>query len=365
MVLADATLDERYAGDPYIALHGPRSVLCVAVQKLGRLVGVLYLENRALAGAFTAQRIRLMQLLATEAATALENAQLIDGLKREIGQRARAQAELGTALAQVERLKDDLEAENVYLRSELIANVSHDLRTPLMSMRGYLELLALPGHSLPAATRQSYLEIALRQSEHLATLIDELFELAKLDFKGLQLKCEPFQLAELAFDVLQKFQLKADRQQVGLRVDAPPALPPVWADLGLIERLFDNLIGNALQHTPAGGSVRIAMALDPLRTEPPGSEAPRPGLPGSCDERVRVSVRDTGKGIAAADLPFIFDRFYRGVRPRRGDGGSGGAGLGLAIAQRIALLHGGAITVASQSAAGSCFSFALAIHRSI
>ena len=170
VVLADAPADDRHGSDPYIVLHKPRSVMCVPVQKQGRLVGVLYLENRVLAGAFTTERIRIMQMLAAEAAIALENARLIDGLKREIGERQQAQAQLSAALAQVERLKDDLEAENVYLRSELITNVSHDLRTPLVSMRGYLEMLCAKGDGLAPQTRRSYLEIALRQSEHLATL---------------------------------------------------------------------------------------------------------------------------------------------------------------------------------------------------
>jgi predicted ATPase/signal transduction histidine kinase len=339
VVLNDAPVDDRYGADPYIVLHQPRSVMCLAVQKQGALVGVLYLEHRMLAGAFTQDRIQVMQVLATEAAIALENARLFDGLKREIRERVQAQQQLSAALAQVERLKEDLEAENIYLRGDLIANVSHDLRTPLVSLRGYLELLTLKGDELPRATQRGYLGIALRQSEHLATLIDELFELAKLDFKGLQLKREPFQLAELAFDVLQKFQLAAERQQVILQVDAPAVVPLVHADLSLIERVLDNLIGNALQHTPSGGSVSIGVQA--------GADC------------VIARVNDTGRGIAQADLPFIFDRFYRVDKSRVR--ASGGAGLGLAIAKRIVELHGGAISVDSQASQGTCFSFSLPV----
>ena len=97
----------------------------------------------------------------------------------------------------------------------MIANVSHDLRTPLASLRGYLETLLIKEEQLPAATRRSYLEIAFRQSDQLTTLVEELFELAKLDFKGLQLNREPVQLGELASDVLQKFQLAADGKDAG------------------------------------------------------------------------------------------------------------------------------------------------------
>jgi predicted ATPase/signal transduction histidine kinase len=343
VVLADAAADDRYGGDPYVVRHKLRSVLCVAVQKQGQLVGVLYLENNVLAGAFTSERIRVVRMLATQAAIALENARLFEGLRREVRDHREARQRLSEALAQVERLKEDLEAENVYLRSELIANVSHDLRTPLVSLRGYLELLALKGGELPAATQQSYLEIALRQSEYLATLIDELFELAKLDFKGLQLARETFQLPELAVDVLQKFQLAADRKALSLRIEAPDALPPVDADLGLVERVLDNLIGNALQHTPGGGSVSVR-----LRAE---------------GERVIASVADTGSGIPEAELPFIFDRFYRVDESR--NRASGGAGLGLAIARRIVELHGCQIAVKSRAGEGCCFSFGLPVARPV
>ena len=130
--------------------------------------------------------------------------------------------------------------------------MSHDLRTPLVSLRGYLEMLALKGDE-PGRRRRSasYLGIALRQSEHLATLIDELFELAKLDFKGLQLQREPFGWRSWPSTWCRSSSSRADRQQVALRHrGARDALPQVDADLGLIERVLDNLIGNALQHTP-------------------------------------------------------------------------------------------------------------------
>lgn len=309
VVLARADIDERHAADPYIVRCRPRSVVCVAAQHQGRLVGVLYLENRHVDGAFTAERTRVLQSLAAQAAIALENA----------------------------RLRRELEAENSYLRRDLIANVSHDLRTPLVSIRGYLEVLAARGDTLEPAQRRSYLDTAVRQSEHLGTLIDELFELAKLDFKGVTLQREAFQLAELAGDVLQKFELVAAGQQIALELDAPHELPLVDADLSLVERVFDNLIGNALKHTAAGGRVRLELR----------------GVAGG--EGVEAAVVDDGAGIAEADLPHVFDRFYRA-------GNQSGAGLGLAITRRILDLHGCTIDVQS-SAAGSRFRFVLPVTR--
>jgi len=311
VLLGEAQHDERHAGEPYIATLRPRSAMCVPALHRARLVGVLYLENRQVEGVFTAERVRILQSLSAQAAIALENA----------------------------RLRRELEVENSFLRRDLIANVSHDLRTPLVSIRGYLEVLAAKGATLEHAQRRSYIDIAVRQAEHLGVLIDELFELAKLDFKGLELQREAFQLGELASDVLQKFRLMADGKPIALRLEAMSGLPAVRADLSLIERVLDNLIGNALKHTPAGGNVSVRLR--------------------EIDGEVEVSVVDTGAGIAAADLPHIFDRYYRG-RGASGQpsGDARGAGLGLAIARRILELHGCEIAVASD-ATGSTFRFML------
>ena len=310
-LLGQSEADERHAGDPYIAAHRPRSAMCVPALHRARLVGVLYLENRHVGGVFTPQRARILQSLAAQVAIALENA----------------------------RLRRELEAENSFLRRDLIANVSHDLRTPLVSVRGYLEVLAAKGATLEETQRRSYLDTAVRQAEHLGVLIDELFELAKLDFKGLELQCEVFQIGELASDVLQKFGLLAEGKPIALRLEAMSGLSAVRADLSLIERVLDNLIGNALKHTPAGGSVTVRLR--------------------SVEHGVEVAVVDTGAGIAAADLPHIFDRYYRGrAASGQPSGDARGAGLGLAIARRILELHGRSIAVES-GAAGSAFRFTL------
>jgi len=339
VVLAQADIDDQHGADPYVLRCKPRSLMCVPVQKRARLVGVLYLEHSRVGGAFTADRIRTLQALSTQAAISLENAQLFARQRQEIAERERAQAQLAAALAEVERMSAQLEAENSYLRRDLIANVSHDLRTPLVSIRGYLEVLATKGDGLDPQKRQSYLETAVRQTEHLGTLIDELFELAKLDFKGISLQHESFQLAELASDVLQKFQLMADGKQVALRLAADARLPPVRADLSLIERVLDNLVGNALKHTSAGGCVSLSLTAE--------------------EHALQVSVVDDGAGIPQEDLPYIFDRFYRATGGR--NGAVGGAGLGLAITKRILDLHGGSI-VAQSGEKGATFRFDLPLQ---
>jgi len=309
------------------------------VQKQGRLVGVLYLENRRVDGVFTPDRERVLRILSAQAAISLENARLFTGQRREIAERERAQMQLAAALADVQQTaRRSRGGETRTLRRDLIANVSHDLRTPLVSIRGYLEVLATKGDTLDATQRRNYLDTAVRQSERLGTLIDELFELAKLDFKGITLQREPLHLGDLASDVRQKFQLIAEGRRVALRLAVDAALPLVDADVGLIERVFDNLIGNALKYTPEGGQVDVGLA--------------------AADGVVWVSVSDNGIGIAPTDLPHVFDRFYRAAGER--SQAMPGAGLGLAITKRILDLHDARIEVLSQPR-GTCFRFCLAV----
>jgi len=233
--------------------------------------------------------------------------------------------------AQVIRLK-----ETDALRRELVANVSHDLRTPLASLKGYLETLLLKDKSLSTEERLSYLKIAHNNSERLSKLVTELFELAKLDAGELKLHKETFSMAELAHDVAQKFDLRAQQQGIHLEVDIDSDMPYVEADIGLIERVLDNLIDNALKNTPKDGTVKIALDAN-----------------GSF---VTVNVADTGRGIASDELPHIFQRFYK--KPSS-DNNQTGAGLGLAIAQRIIELHGSQLLVESILHKGTQFNFAL------
>ena len=226
------------------------------------------------------------------------------------------------------------------LRRELIANVSHDLRTPLATLRGYIETLLLKEAHLTPDERRTYLETAIRHCERLSKLVSDLFELAKLDSDDMGIVRESFNLSELAHDVVQKFALKAKAQQIQLNTKIQGDPPFVQADIGLIERVLENLIENALHYTPAGGQVTLVVA-------------PR-------SAEVMVEVRDTGLGIAKDQLAHIFERFYR-IDTSRGNE-PGHSGLGLAITKRILELHDRTIEVASALNNGTVFSFTLPIH---
>ncbi|TDX99550.1 sensor histidine kinase [Thiohalophilus thiocyanatoxydans] len=224
------------------------------------------------------------------------------------------------------------------LRRELVANVSHDLRTPLASLQGYLETLTLKQGELTNEEEQNYIEIATRHAVHLGQLVDDLFELAKLEANEIKPNLEPFAFQELVQDVIQKYELKAKQHGVQLIQSLEDDPPFVYGDVGLIERVLDNLLDNALRHTPRGGTVTVILT--------PHAET------------VSLEVVDSGCGIAPTDMPHIFERFY--APP---EAGQKGTGLGLAIAKNIIELHGGVIRATSKLNKGTVFSFDLPTHH--
>jgi len=228
------------------------------------------------------------------------------------------------------------------MREELVTNISHDLRSPLASIQGYLETLALKDPQLTSEERGRFLEITLKNASSLQRLVEDLFELVMLDTRQVKPRCEPFQPAELAQDVVLKLKHRAEAAGVALAADFAGEMPLVAADIGMIERVLTNLIENAVRFTPAGGSVAVSLARE--------------------GEAVLFAVADTGRGIAPEDLPHVFDRFYSADRSKAPS--RGGTGLGLAIAREIVELHGGKLEAESRLGEGTCFGFTLAAHAS-
>jgi signal transduction histidine kinase len=237
-----------------------------------------------------------------------------------------------TIQSQFEGLK-----ENDRLRRELVTNVSHDLRTPLASMQGYIETLLIKNDKLDEATRLGYLQIARKHAVRLGSLIQDLFELAKLDSSRLTPEFESFPMSELIQDVMQEFELEARESNIELQLELPGNPVTVYADIGLIQRVLENLVSNALRFTPAGGTITIATH--------------------QVTDRIDISVADTGPGIREEDIPRIFDRFFRAEQGQEANAIS--TGLGLAIAKRILELHGSQISVTSRLSEGTRFEFDL------
>ena len=222
------------------------------------------------------------------------------------------------------------------LRRELIANVSHDLRTPLAILQGYVETLLIKDETISTDNRRRYLNLALDSSEKLAHLIEQLFEYSKLEAKQIEPNKEPFFISELAQDIYQKYQVLGRSKGIHLRLQLAPNLPLVFADLALVERVLQNLMDNALKFTPEGGTVTIELQ--------------------EAGHHVEVRVADTGPGIPESEQSYIFERYHKGGPT---DKKSKGAGLGLAIAKKILELHNSTIQVHSKLNEGTSFEFNL------
>lgn len=222
------------------------------------------------------------------------------------------------------------------LRRNLVANVSHDLRRPLTSMLGYLELLG-ESPARDEGKRAEYLEAVERNSRMLQRLAEDLFELSRLEAKEREPNFEAFSISDLVNDVLMRFRPAAEQAGVTLRQVEPQPVPYTAADPKMIELVLGNLLENALRYTSEGGAVEVSLA--------------------AAEGTVAVSVSDTGAGIPGNELEHIFERFFQADQ---GPGRStGGTGLGLAIVKRIIDLHSTEIAVRSREGEGTVFTFRL------
>ena len=218
-------------------------------------------------------------------------------------------------------------------RRNLTADVAHELRTPLHIIQGNLEGV-LDGVYEPT---DEHIRATLAETRALGRLIEDLRVLSLAEAGELPLTREDVAVGDLLADVETSFSGQAEADGVELRVE-PPALPlQVRGDPGRLDQILSNLVANALRHTPRGGRVTLAAQ--------------------EIDGYIRLSVSDTGEGIAEEDLPYVFDRFWRGDRAR--DRSAGHSGLGLAIARQLARAHGGELEVANQPGAGATFTLAL------
>jgi signal transduction histidine kinase len=229
------------------------------------------------------------------------------------------------------------ELEN--LRRDLIAWVGHDLQTPLASIQAIVEALA-DGVVEDPETVQRYLITAQKEIRSLSNLIDDLFQMAQLDAGGVPLNCEYNSISDLISDTLESFSELANRRDIHLEGSVADGIDPVYMDAPLIGRALNNLLSNALRYTPEGGTIGVTV--------------------GKTGEAVMTEICNSGEGIREEDLPYIFERFYRGEKSRSRT--TGGSGLGLAITKGIVEAHGGEIRVENVEGR-TCFSFSLPLKE--
>jgi signal transduction histidine kinase len=227
------------------------------------------------------------------------------------------------------------------LRRELIANVGHDLRTPLATLLGYLEEAERHLEQGNQAAADAALVTARRQGGYLSQLVSDLFELSLLDSGPAPLRREPIPLAELLADATQAHRSAFEKAGIPFQQEQPATLPMIYGDGVRLLRVLDNLLTNARRYTPIGGQVTLRAT--------------------STERQILIEVQDTGQGMDAETLAHVFERYYRGeeARTRKGRG----TGLGLAISRAIARAHGGELTAASKIGVGSTFTLCLPIQK--
>jgi len=224
-------------------------------------------------------------------------------------------------------------------RRDLITNVSHDLRTPLSSMQGYLDTLLIKQENMSKESTQEYLSIARKHCGRLGTMINDLFELSKLDSNVIKPILDTFSMAELIQDVSLEFSQLAKQKGLKLKVELLEGNTNVRADIGLLQRVLENLISNAIKHTSKNGEITIKLE--------------------NSNREFKIIIQDTGRGISEHELPNIFNRLYRA--DNTSNESSNSSGLGLAIVKKILDIHHSTIRVTSQLNQGTKFTFYLPI----
>ncbi|MDC7232779.1 MAG: HAMP domain-containing sensor histidine kinase [Spirochaetales bacterium] len=252
---------------------------------------------------------------------------------------AAGQDELGVLCRGFNDMAESIESgvEQLHLaeqqRKDLIANISHDLRSPITSIRGSLETLLIKDESLSEKERREFLEIGIKNVSSFQQLVEELFDLAKLEARQVTPQMMDFSMAELVQDVVLKLKALAVQMKIEFRLTPPDEMHTVRGDIALLERVLTNILENALGHTPAGGEIFIELGRSELMQT--------------------VTIEDTGIGIAEEDLPHLFERFYKADKSRNRE--TPGTGLGLAIAREIVELHSGRIEAESPAGRGAVF----------
>ena len=221
------------------------------------------------------------------------------------------------------------------LRKELIANVSHDLRTPLAVLKGYVETLQIKKDELSADEKEEYLQTLNGNIDKLTGLVDQLFEYSKLEAEQITPVKEPFSITELSHDLLAKFKLIANQKGLTIELDHGDVNNLVYADIGLVERALQNLLENAIKYTDKGGKITLTILKK--------------------GDSIEINITDTGQGIPLNEQPYIFDRYKQVDAEAKKQG----YGLGLAIVKKIMELHDTSISVISKPREGSSFIFNL------
>ena len=383
VLLNDATHEEVFRTDAYIINQKPKSILCTPIVHQGKLIGILYLENNLITGAFPLEGLEVLQLLSSQAAISIENARLYHDLEEANANLKRSHEQLAdysrTLEVKVEERSQQLKEKNLRLEQEVrdrkraeeaaeaanhaksvfLANMSHELRTPLNGILGYAQILK-KGKTLTDQQKNG-LGIIHQCGEHLVTLINDILDLSKIEAGKMELYPKAFRFPEFIQSVVEICRLRAEQKGISLIYKTISPIPKaIRADEKRLRQVLINLLGNAVKFTEKGsitfkvgyvmgaGQDRIGVESKPesfLRYPyPEDSQSPIP--------KIRFQVEDTGIGIAPEQLEEIFLPFQQvGEYSRKAEG----TGLGLTISRQLVQIMGGELKVNSTLGKGSIF----------
>jgi signal transduction histidine kinase/CheY-like chemotaxis protein len=324
----------RFDDDPYLKHRRPASMLLVPLSHQGRLLGVMVLEHASAADAFPEARVQVVSLLATQAATAVENAALYTELSTS---HQRLERQVDERTAELKAAKEAADAAS-HAKSDFLSSMSHELRSPLNGILGYAQILARAADLPPQ--HHGAVQIIRKSGEHLLTLINDVLDLAKIEAGKLELLPRHVHLPALLRTVLGMSHMRAEAKGLSFRIEQEgAAFDTVLADEKRLMQVLLNLLGNAIKFTERG---RVVLRV----------QAGAACADGDGPRRVRFRIEDTGPGISPEHLAKIFEPFEQvGAERARAEG----TGLGLAITRRIVDLMGGSIRVESQLGQGSVF----------
>ena len=309
VLLPDVAQANPFSADSYFDSHHPKSVLCLPILRQGVLIGMLYLENNLVTHAFASERVAVLELLASQAAISLENAQLYSNLILENGIRQRAEE----ALRDTDRRKD-----------EFLAMLAHELRNPLAPIGTAAQLLSRVGHD--AKRVQQVGEIITRQVSHMTSLIDDLLDVSRVTTGRVVLDKHSLDVKQIVVESMEQVcpLIEARKHRFTLHTSPQPTI--ILGDRKRLVQVLTNLLQNAAKYTPERGHIALHVAR-------------------YADEIV-ITVRDDGIGIEASLLPHVFELFTQ--EKRSSDRSQGGLGLGLTLVRSLVALHGGRVGASSE-----------------
>ncbi|NMG07446.1 ATP-binding protein, partial [Brasilonema sp. UFV-L1] len=340
VLLNDASLEPVFATDTYIIHYKPKSILCTPIVNQGKLIGILYLENNLTIGAFTQERLEVLQLLSSQAAISIENARLYNDLE-EYNRTLAAKVEERTLELQHKNLqlqqeiKERQRAEEAAktanrAKSEFLANMSHELRTPLNGILGYTQIFKKD--KALTAQQKNGIDVIHQCGEHLLTLINDILDLSKIEARKMELYPKEFHLPEFIETIAEICRIRAEQKGISLIYQTLSPLPRlIRADEKRLRQVLINLLSNAVKFTEKG-SITFKVGYQ--------------------EDKLRFQVEDTGIGIPSEQLEEIFLPFHQvGEESRKTEG----TGLGLAISRQLVQMMGSELKVKSTLSQGSVF----------